>query len=217
VCAQVVSAGVFESQVIDEVCAALAEHLVRLVATVDTLRGATFVINVESNLAYFAESVETYLRQRARLLPRFHVLRNDLRRTHSAAAAAGGGATDVDAVYTAGTRTTQRNKKQMVLAFDALLRGGFVRFARELFAHPGGADAAKRYRAEIVKELGAFKRELVFPKPRGQRVPTARETYSGKYGRNRDDWVMAVLIASFTFDVIYRSDRMRGLFGMPGL
>lgn len=202
--------GILETQVVETLAATLVQHISQLTHTFRTLQGATFVINVESNLAYVAESIEHYMQRQRALLPTVHVLRNDLRRQRGGGGGGGGGATDMDPLYTAGTRTTQRNKKEMVMIFDSMLRGGLVRFARHLFALEG-AEMAQQWRQDIVKELGNFKRELVYPKQRGQRVPRVRETFSGKYGRNSDDWVMTLLIASFTFDMIQRTDRFQHL------
>jgi hypothetical protein len=207
-----VSLDVFETQVLDELGDMLRTHLMQLVGHVTTLRGATFVLNVESNMGYVADSLDTYMRNHAAHLPRLFVLRQDRRRKRQEGGA-GGGATDVEVQYTAGTRTTQRNKKEMVDVFNSMLRGGLVHFGQPLLAL-GGADMAQRWRTELVSELRTFKREMRASPARGQTTAPVREIFSGKYGRNRDDWVMATLIASMTLDMIRRSQRLRGV--LPG-
>lgn len=197
----------FETQVLDELGQRLTNHIVQLVGRVPTLRGATFVLNVESNMGYVADSLADYVRRHAKNLPRIYVLRQDLRRRYHSS----GGATDVEMEYRAGTRTTQRNKKEMVGVFLSLLRGGLVRFSRQLFA-TGGADKAQQYRDELIRELRNFKRERRPVTVRGRQTSIMREFFTGKTsGTKTDDWTMSTLICTYTFDMVERSNKLKHL------
>jgi hypothetical protein len=209
-CLQILSAETMPTEDTQELGAMLMAHLREVRRRVPTVSGATFVINVESNLAFVAVSLDEYVRtHRADFPPRVHVLRADLRRTRTQAFA-DGGITDVEPVYTSGSRTTARVKKEQVNALQTLLRGGLVYFAKQFADRTPGSDA----RGQILSELAAYQRILLFPKLRnGHMLNSVREMYSGK-GRgatHQDDWASCLLIATFTVEKITRDTAYDGV------
>lgn len=196
---------------LNELCHLFAAHLRAVAAAVPVVRNAIFVINIESNLAYVADTLAAYLAATPGL-PRTHVLREDRRRSHSSALGGGGGAgsaSDVDPIYTAGTRTTARLKREMVEVMRTVLRAELLYFMRPapVSAHlDRRAVGAALPRDAIVTQVGDFKRELIYPKAKGRSTtPRARETFSGKFGTKQDDWVMALMIAIFCCELFNRT------------
>lgn len=194
---QVLSAAVFTTQDTALLADLMQEHLREVRTRVPTVAHATFVLNVESNLAYVAESLDAQFKkpERRARLPRMEVIHADPRR----AAAGGGGATDLARAFTAGTRTTERNKKEMVSVFRSLLQGALVAFARQYWT----PDEQRENRGQMVSELAAFQRVFEFVKNHDG-VVRERFTGKGRGSTRQDDWVMALLITSFTIDRVMR-------------
>jgi hypothetical protein len=203
----VIGADTVNTGITGELGGLVEQHLRALIDRIETVRGALFVVTVESNMGYVAGSLEEYFRKTPTGL-RVHVLREDPRKARSGAVL-GGGAVDLEPVFTAGRRTTNALKRQMVDVMRTLLRGELVFFARHVVsAHldkrPLGAALP---REELIGQMLEFKRELTFPANRNRTTrPRAREVFSGKYGGSkRDDWVMALLIVSLTVELWQRT------------
>lgn len=164
---------------------------------------AVFVINVEANLAMVASSVEHHLKQPrvALRLPKYVVMREDKR---SARAMPNG-----EAEVTAGTRTTGRNKPEMVEALSRLLRHNALLFHKDfVVALPDQlALGASHPRDTLVSEVGGFMREVRYPPKTSNNAGYARPTirYRGKNGNNRDDFVMALLINTLQTAIFFAS------------
>lgn len=95
----------------------VVRHIARVREDVRDCESATFVVNVESNMAGWASSVENYMKRAN--IPNYEFMREDVR---SKGRGPGG-----EAEVTAGTRTTKENKPEMIQKLGRLLRNGQVR------------------------------------------------------------------------------------------
>ena len=198
---QILGAEILTTQDTQALGAMLADFMLAIRQRVPGTMGATFVLNVESNLAFVAESLEGYVAaHRAQFPTRVHVIKNDRRRGREGAGE--GGLTDVDVQYTAGTRTTAKTTKESVAVLKALLHGGCVYFARPFIDRLRDRDA----RVQIVKQLAGFQRILTYPKPKNGRIASGvREQYSGKQGTTQqDDLARTLLILTRTVEQVER-------------
>ncbi len=206
----------------------VAQHLTRLVQTIRQVRNALFVITVESNGNTTApDDIDRGLTDLAARpnsgLPEFVSMRENKKR-HLGAGAGGG-----DPVVFAGSLTTNRSKIQMVEVMNSLLTGGYIVFAQQFatglaygnggvsVATATGAQQARTdLRAAMVRQFKNFKREELVNKGRRggsaeQRPNTVK--FGGKYGSEKDDWVMATMITTHSTDIFLRSDTYASVRG----
>jgi hypothetical protein len=172
----------------------IIDHITKLQDTIPQLRGTLFVINVEANLAYASPSAKHDLDVKVGGRFKYVVIEDDKRPEGNSVRMNPTRAI----VVTAGTRTNNANKLEMVHAMSTLLNQGRIHFHRHFqntsddqSPPPAFADL----RAVIERQFRSFRRRYL-PLPRGQEsVKFRKMQYEGA---EDDDFVMALMLTSYS-------------------
>ena len=186
----------------------VAEHICAVRDSHAVFSTATFVINVEANMAYVAETLEAGLpKQRHGRMPAMIVLRENRKRKHG-----GGPGERAEIEMRAGTLTTNATKLEMVEVMRGLLRTGSLKFSRPFVTVHSDLRrlSAAMPRDAIPWQFAQFKQEEKHHPSRGSTTRPPTLIFSGKYGQGRDDFVMCVLMSVFYADVFLHGGRQRG-------
>lgn len=182
------------TQITDQFSDLIIDHIMQLRATIPELQDTLFVINVEANMAYAAPSAKHDLGRKVDGRFKYLVLDDDKRPEGNSVRMNPSRAI----VVTAGTRTTNANKLEMVYAMSTLLNQGRIRFHRKFKVTSEDYDAPSAFadlRAVIERQLRSFRRRHL-PLPRGQEaVKYRRMQYEGA---EDDDFLMALMMAPYS-------------------
>lgn len=191
---QIAGAGTANTQVIDDLSEAVIGHILACQDAIPQMRETLFIVNCEANMAYAASSIEAYLARHVDGRFRYYVLRDDRRARGSTAARNSFRAI----VVTAGTRTTNENKVEMVHATTTLLNQDRLHFHRRFvstFASEPLAGDSDDLREVIARQMRGFRRRYLPPKRGDAMLRYAQIRYEGV---EEDDFVMATMLTHYT-------------------
>lgn len=188
----------------DELGERIREHIINIAQKVPRVSSARFIVNVEANPMYAASSVEKYLREHRLGMPNSLVMREDVRSRETA--------TGIPEI-TAGTRTTNKNKIEMVHVVSQYLRNGRIRFYSDFVVSDATlAVLSKEFphpRVTICREFKTLLRVVTYKKKNSTDELYSRPTirYRAEKGEDRNDFFMALAINTLQHRIFMRSDK----------
>lgn len=197
------------TQITDQFSDLIIDHILKLREAIPELRGTLFVINVEANLAYAAPSAKHDLDVKVEGRFKYVVIEDDKRPVGNSVRMN----TSRAIVVTAGTRTTNPAKLEMVHAMSTLLNQGRIHFHRRFQNTSEDLDPAPAFadlRAVIERQLRGFRRRYL-PLPRGQEAVKFRKMQYE--GAEDDDFVMALMMAPYTMKRAQELENVRRRLG----
>lgn len=197
-------ASLLNTQIVDQMSDHVINHILKLQEALD-LRdsGTLFVINCEANMPYAAPTLEVHLREK--VAGRFnYVALQDDRRSAQTTLRAGSRSNDMRAiVVTAGTRTDNASKVQMVHTLTHLLKTGHARFHRRFTTIAPDDDLGpvptgfEDLRSVIERQLRQFRRRHLPPAKGEETVRYSKVRYEGA---EDDDVLMALMLTLRSID-----------------
>jgi hypothetical protein len=172
----------------------IIDHILKLQDAIPELRQTLFVINVEANLAYAAPSAKHDLGIKVEGRFKYLVIEDDKRPEGNSVRMNPTRAI----VVTAGTRTNNPNKLEMVHAMSTLLNQGRIHFHRRFQTTSDEHDPPPAFadlRAVIERQMRSFRRRYL-PLPRGQEAVKFRKMQYE--GAEDDDFIMALMLTSYS-------------------